>query len=233
MIKERKKDVWSEMMTYKILVVEDDKNIIEIVEEYLLDAEYTVLTAEDGKEAKKIIDEIGDIDLYILDIMLPGMTGLELLKYIRQDKDMPVIMLTALDDEFTQVLSFDGLADDYVTKPFSPKLLVKRVEAQLRRYHKKDNKIQMGNITLDLDSYEAYEGEEKMNLTLKELKLLEVLMQHKGKVLNRQQLLNYVWGYDYFGDERIVDAHIKNIRKKFNTNLIVTVKGVGYKIEKM
>jgi two-component system response regulator VanR len=220
-----------EFMSNMILVVEDDKNIKEVVEEYLKEAGFIVITAGDGKKAVDMIEEYKEIDLYILDIMLPELSGLEVLKIIRENKETPVIMLTALDDEYTQLISFDGQADDYVTKPFSPKLLVKRVEALLRRSGKHNELLKIGNISVNVDSYEAFENGKRLSLTLKELELLKTLMQHQGKVLSRQQLLNLVWGYDYFGDERIVDVHIKNIRKKFKENIIMTVKGVGYKIE--
>lgn len=218
-------------MANKIFVVEDDENIREVIAEYLKDAGFIVTTAEDGKKAYDIISKSDNIDLYILDIMLPEISGLELLKIIRGVCNIPVIMLTALGDEHTQLLSFDALADDYITKPFSPKLLVKRVECLLRRTGKFFNLLHMGPICIDADSYSAFEDGEKVILTLKEFDMLKMLMKNKGKVLSRQQLLNYVWGYDYFGDERIVDVHIKNIRKKFKTNIIQTIKGVGYIID--
>lgn len=218
-------------MENKILVVEDDENIREVLTEYLKESGFVVITAEDGKKAYDIITKVDNIDLYILDIMLPEITGLELLKTIRELCDTPVLMLTALSDEHTQLISFDALADDYVTKPFSPKLIVKRVKCLLRRTGKMYNSLQVGPIYIDVDSYSAFENGEKVTLTLKEFELLRILMKNNGKVLSRQQLLNYVWGYDYFGDERIVDVHIKNVRKKFKTNIIQTVKGVGYKIE--
>lgn len=218
-------------MMNKILVVEDDESIREVVTEYLKDAGYVVLTAEDGKKAYDIITTVDNIDLYILDIMLPEITGLELLKIIRGLCDAPVIMLTALEDEHTQLTSFNALADDYVTKPFSPKLLIKRVECLLRRTGKACNSLQVGPIYIDIDSYSVFINGEMVTLTYKEFELLKVLMKNKGKVLSRQQLLNHAWGYEYFGDERIVDVHIKNVRKKINVNIIQTVKGVGYKIE--
>ncbi len=218
-------------MLNKIFVAEDDKNIREVVTEYLKEAGYLVITAENGKKAYEIIKREDNIALYILDIMLPDITGLELLKIIRKNINTPILMLTALDDEHTQYISFDAKADDYVIKPFSPKLLVKRVEALLRRTGQTGNSVQAGPVYIDLDRYAAFEDGEKVILTLKELELLKVLINNRGKVLSRQQLLNLVWGYDYFGDERIVDVHIKNVRKKFKADIIVTVKGVGYKIK--
>lgn len=221
-------------MQNTILVVEDDKIINEVVSEYLKDAGFTVISAINGKAAAELIQQKPEINLFILDIMLPEISGLDLLTLIRADeshKRKPVVMLTAITDEYTQLTSFDGLADDYVTKPFSPKILVKRVEALLRRSVLPNNTLRIGAVSVDPDSYEAFENGKRIILTLKELELLKALMNNQRKALSRQQLLDLVWGYDYFGDERIVDVHIKNLRKKFKTNLIVTVKGVGYKIE--
>lgn len=221
-------------MSQTILVVEDDLNINEVVTEYMKDAGFVVLSCSHGDDARLMISRNQNIDLFILDIMLPGTDGLGLLKLIRSlgfHKEKPVVMLTALDDEATQLLSFNELADDYVVKPFSPKVLVKRVEKLLRRKGEGSKKIQCGDIMLDYDSFEVYDHQEKIALTYREFELLGVLMNHAGKVLNRQQLLNHAWGYDYFGDERIVDVHIKNIRKKLKSEIIVTVKGVGYKLE--
>jgi DNA-binding response OmpR family regulator len=222
-------------MPNTILVVEDEKGIHEVISEYLKEAGFNVLSAYDGRAAHDIITGENNIDVFILDIMLPHANGLELLKTIRAKekyKETPVIMLTALNDEYTQLLSFDGLADDYITKPFSPKILVKRVHVCLRRSgHSPANKntIILNSIMIDSESYEAYEDGEKIHLTLREFELLKTFMSNQKRALSRQQLLNEIWGYDFFGDERIVDVHIKNLRKKFKTNIVTTVKGVGYK----
>lgn len=221
-------------MSNTILVVEDDHNINEVVTEYMKDAGFIVLSCHRGDDAQLIISQNKNIDLFILDIMLPGTDGLRLLKQIRAidfHKEKAVIMLTALDDEATQLLSFDELADDYVVKPFSPKVLVKRAEKLLRRQGAGSKRLRCGNIILDYDSFEVLDQQEKITLTYREFELLGVLMNNAGKVLNRQQLLNHAWGYEYFGDERIVDVHIKNIRKKLKSEVIVTIKGVGYKLE--
>ncbi|MDR3239132.1 MAG: response regulator transcription factor [Clostridiales bacterium] len=222
-------------MADKILVAEDDATINEVVCEYLKEAGFDPISTADGKAAAARLAGTRDISLCILDIMLPGGSGLELLRAIRASEvyaKVPVMMLTALTDEDTQIISFNGQADDYVTKPFSPKVLVKRVEALLNRCRgSQDSILRLGPIHLDVNNYEAYENERRIDLTLKELELLKVLMSNPRKVLSRQQLLDLVWGYDYYGDERIVDAHIKNLRKKLRANLIVTVKGVGYKVE--
>lgn len=221
-------------MSRTILVVEDDKDINEVVSEYMKDAGYVVLSCGNGRDAQFIISQNKTIDLFILDIMLPEVNGLELLKQIRSldfHREKLVVMLTALDDEATQILSFDELADDYVVKPFSPKVLVKRVEKLMRRQGDGRKVMQCGDIVLDYDSFEVFDKQEQIRLTYREFELLGSLMNHAGRVLTRQQLLNHAWGYDYFGDERIVDVHIKNLRKKLRSEVITTVKGVGYKME--
>jgi DNA-binding response OmpR family regulator len=232
----------------RILVVEDDTNINEVVCEYLREAGFESIPFLNGSMAKEFIQKTeariqneGKIDLFILDIMLPGLSGLTLLKFIRDNEaycHTPVVMLTALGDEETQTAGFDGLADDYVTKPFSPKILVKRVQALLRRAGGTtvtaggaESVLRIGSISMDCQRYEVLEDSEKVALTYKEFELLKIMAQNRQKVLSRQQLLDLVWGYDYYGDDRIIDVHIKNLRKKFRTDVIVTVKGVGYKID--
>ena len=216
-----------------IMVVEDDKHINEVVTEYFKDAGFNLLSVENGKSAQDIIEDGIAVDLFILDIMLPEVTGLALLKSIRsigQYKDIPVMMLTAVLDEYTQLLSFESLADDYVTKPFSPKVLVKRAEALLRRKGGGGFKqLQNGVVSIDVDGYQAFENGEPVKLTLREFELLKIFMQNPNRAFTRQQLLDTVWGYDYYGDERIVDVHIKNLRKKFEHQVVDTVKGVGYR----
>ncbi|MCL2386622.1 MAG: response regulator transcription factor [Defluviitaleaceae bacterium] len=220
-----------------IAVVEDDRHINEVVTEYLKEAGYEVISVSDGQTAQEMFLPEANItanditvDLYILDIMLPGVTGLSLLKAIRENEPkVPIIMLTAVLDEYTQLLSFDELADDYITKPFSPKVLVKRVQALLRR--RNTAPAPKGGVYIDTDSYLAYESGLPVKLTLREFELLKLLMQNPGMVFTRQQLLDSVWGYDYFGDERVVDVHIKNLRKKFSGQVIATVKGVGYRLD--
>jgi len=219
-------------MPRTIHIVEDDRNINEVVSEYMKEAGYVVLSSGHGGDALRVIKRNPNIDLFILDIMLPEASGLELLKAIRESdehKEKPVVMLTALGDEATQLSSFEGLADDYVTKPFSPKVLVKRVEALLRRGGGCGKTLQYGSITINYDSFEVWDAGEKVGLTLREFELLSALVKNAGKVLSRQQLLNYAWGYDYFGNEQVVNVHIKNLRKKLKSNVIETVTGVGYK----
>jgi len=218
-----------------IMVVEDDSPINEVITEYLKDAGFNPVSLENGKAALDTITGQAAVDLFILDIMLPEVTGLALLKAIRSDdryRDIPVIMLTAIADEYTQLLSFEALADDYVTKPFSPKVLVKRAEVLLRRKGADPSGvIRNGGISMDVDSYQAFENGEPVKLTLREFEFLKLFLQNPNQVFTRQQLLDAIWGYDYFGDERIVDVHIKNLRKKFQMPVVATVKGVGYKAE--
>lgn len=219
-------------MVYNVLLVEDDYNIRSVVSENLKEAGYIVIEAEDGEQAFDIISNNNDIDIYIFDIMLPSISGLELLKKVRLKNQVPVIMLTALEDEDIQMKSFDYLADDYVLKPFSPQLLVRRVRSLLRRVGKSTDSIKVGHLKLDLKSHELFEDGVKIELTLKEFEIIHTLMINSGSVMTRQQLLNLIWTYEYFGDEKIVNVHIKNIRKKLTHDPIVTVLGVGYKIEK-
>ena len=221
-------------MPQTIYIAEDDRTINEVVCEYMKETGYIVLSSGHGGDALRVVRQNPNIDLFILDIMLPEVSGLELLKAIRESdehREKPVVMLTALGDEATQLLSFEELADDYVTKPFSPKVLVKRVEALLRRGGSPGKTLQYGSISIDYDSFEVWDTGEKINLTLREFELLGSLIQNAGKVLSRQQLLNYAWGYDYFGDEQVVTVHIKNLRKKLKSKVITTVTGVGYKFE--
>lgn len=221
-------------MSQTILVVEDDKHINEVIIEYLKDAGYIALSTQNGRQALHILKENKEIDLFILDIMLPEVSGLDILKEIRREEahqEKPVIMLTALGDEATQLLSFEALADDYVVKPFSPKVLVKRVQTLFRRSGSGQKAMRCGDLELNYESFEVSDKGSRIHLTLREFELLGTLMNNVGKVLSRQQLLNHAWGFDYFGDERIVDVHIKNLRKKLDSNVIMTIKGVGYKLE--
>lgn len=221
-------------MPQTIMVVEDDKNINEVVSEYLKDAGYIVLSRQDGRSALHAIEQSGDISLFVFDIMLPHVDGLELLSRVRASdvhRDKPVLLLTALADEGTQIAGFDALADDYITKPFSPNVLVRRVASLLRRSIGSRRIACCDDITIDCDSYQVTQRGEAVRLTLREFELLHALAAGAGRVLTRQQLLNYAWGYDYFGEERIVDVHIKNLRKKLHGEPIITVKGVGYQIK--
>lgn len=215
-----------------LLIVEDDITTNEAICEYMQSAGHTTFSAFDGEQGLKIAKE-RPIDLVILDIMLPNITGLEVLKELRVKSQIPVLMLTALDDESIQASSFDEEADDYITKPFSMFLLGKRVTALLRRSGKTSelHQIQFGDITIDFGGYTASGKNGQIDLTPKEIDLLKLLVEHKGLVLTRSQILDELWGYDYPIIERTIDTYIKNLRKKLNLDRIITVKGVGYKYE--
>ena len=215
-----------------LLIVEDDITTNEAICEYMQSAGHTTFSAFDGEQGLKIVKE-RPIDLVILDIMLPKITGLEVLKELRVQSQIPVLMLTALDDESIQASSFDEEADDYITKPFSMLLLGKRVTALLRRSGKTSelHQIQFGDITIDFGGYTASGKNGQIDLTPKEIDLLKLLVEHKGLVLKRSQILDELWGYDYPIMERTIDTYIKNLRKKLNLDRVITVKGVGYKYE--
>lgn len=170
----------------------------------------------------------------LLDLMLPKMDGYALCQAIREQSDVPVIMVTALDSEEHQLQGFRFNIDDYVTKPFSIPVLLQKIRAVLRRTtgHAGDEPICYRNLTLDLEGYQAYLGGIPVDLTRREIALLRTLLENQGRVLTRQMLLNRVWSYDFYGDERIVDTHIKNLRKKLEADYIETVRGVGYRMER-
>lgn len=215
-----------------LLIVEDDITTNEAICEYMQSAGHTTFSAFDGEQGLKIVKE-RPIDLVILDIMLPKITGVEVLKELRVQSQIPVLMLTALDDESIQASSFDEEADDYIAKPFSMLLLGKRVTALLRRSGKTSelHQIQFGDITIDFGGYTASGKNGQIDLTPKEIDLLKLLVEHKGLVLTRSQILDELWGYDYPIMERTIDTYIKNLRKKLNLDRVITVKGVGYKYE--
>ena len=217
-------------MSYKILVVEDDFDIQELIVEFLKTKEYIVTTANDGVEGFKCFQN-DTFDLILLDVMMPNMDGLTLSEMIRKKSDVPIIFLTALGEEQDHLKAFNLGADDYIVKPFSFAVFLKRVEALLRRTYGKSNLLIFNEIILDLDGFTAKVNDELIELTTKEFEILKILISNKHKVLSRDSLLNTAWDYDYFGDLRVVDVHIKNLRKKLNLPYIKTVKGVGYKID--
>ncbi|MBU5478875.1 response regulator transcription factor [Eubacterium sp. MSJ-13] len=213
-----------------ILVVEDDAAIREGVVEFLRENSYQVFGVETGEEGLKILEST-EIHLALLDIMLPGISGIEVLKKIRTFSKLPVIMLTAVSDEKTQVDTFDQLADDYICKPFSLILLLKRIEALLRTHYKMQQIWEYQSAVVDFSAYTAaYEGKDA-GVTPKEIKLLAYLLENSGQVVNRRQILERLWEDEDGPYDRIVDVYIKNLRKKLHLDCIVTVKGVGYKLE--
>ena len=219
-------------MKINILIVEDEKEIREGVSEYLSEVGYNVISAEDGMQAIELFKN-SKIDLVILDIMLPKANGFVVLNKIRQESNVPVIMLTAMSDDYTQIMSFDEKADDYITKPFSIIVLHKRIEALLRRGVKvsENKKWCYGDIEIDFEGYSARKNGENIDLKPKEIKLIELLLKYEGKVLTRAQILDNLWRIEEAPNDRVIDVSIKNIRKKLLLDCIVTVKGIGYKFE--
>lgn len=215
-----------------LLIVEDDFKTNEAICEYLKPAGHTVIPAYDGENALRLFQQ-NSIDLVVLDIMLPHISGLSVLHEIRQRSTAPVLMLTAIEDEYTQVMSFDEQADDYMTKPFSMVLLGKRITALLRRSGQTIplQKVSFGEVEVDFSGYTASDGNGKIDIMPKEIDLLRLLMEHKGLVLTRSQILDELWGVDCPIIDRTVDTYIKNLRKKLRLDCIVTVKGIGYKYE--
>ena len=219
-------------MKVNILIVEDEVDIREGVSEYLSEVGYNVISAEDGMQAIEIFNK-NKFDLVILDIMLPKANGFVVLNKIRQESNVPVIMLTAMSDDYTQIMSFDEKADDYITKPFSIIVLHKRIEALLRRGVKvsENKKWFYGDIEIDFEGYSARKNGENIDLKPKEIKLIELLLKYEGKVLTRAQILDNLWNIEESPNDRVIDVYIKNIRKKLLLDCIVTVKGIGYKFE--
>lgn len=222
-------------MSYKILVVEDDNQIQELIVEFLSSQDYIVDTANDGVEGYEKFKD-GEYDLVILDVMMPKLDGHSLCKMIRNiDKEVSVIFLTALGDEENEIKGFDLDADDYISKPFSFNILIKRVEAVLRRKVKEEGNgeiLSFEGLKLDLQTFKSYIDEEEIELTLKEFNILKLMINSYPTVVSREKLIEKIWGYDYFGDTRVIDAHMKNIRKKIKRDYIKTIKGVGYVLEK-
>ncbi len=217
-----------------ILVIEDDPDIQEMLCAYLRDAGYAVGAAGDGLEALDLFHK-KKWDLILLDIMLPKINGYGVCELIRRESTLPVMMLTALDSEEHQLKGFDLNVDDYVTKPFSMPVLLRKIAAILRRTGGEDNQSRMlayKDLALDLDAYSLTVADHQLELTSREFELLKELLLNQGRVLTRSVLLGKLWNYDFLGDERIVDTHIKNLRKKLDRDYIETVRGVGYRVAK-
>lgn len=218
----------------KILIVEDDVDIQELLQEFLKEAGYWVDTARDGIEAISLFSK-SDYDLILLDILLPKVDGYGVCELIRKQSQIPIIMLTALGSEESQIKGLDLQADDYITKPFSMPVLIRKIAVVLRRSKKENYQniyIHYKDLTLDLDGYKACIENDEIDLTQREFEVLRELLTHQGKILTRQNLLNRLWKYDFYGDERVIDTHIKNLRKKLNIDFIETIRGVGYRIDK-
>jgi len=233
------------MENHTILVVDDEEHILELIEYNLYQNQFHALTAQTGEEALTLLAK-EKVDLVLLDWMLPGISGIDVLKEIRKDDrlgELPIILLTAKGEEIDKVLGLELGADDYISKPFGIHELIARVKAVLRRSVKLENKekenedcLILSDIKIDRISREVFANGSLIELSLKEFELLYFLGKNKGRVFTRDQLLEYIWGYDYFGETRTVDVHVRNIRKKLEDvgiedNPIKTVRGIGYKYQ--
>jgi two-component system response regulator VanR len=217
-------------MDIHIFVVEDDEHIGNTIKAFLQDAGYYVELCPDGNAAsERLYDE--QFQLVILDIMLPGVNGQDILKSLRKISDTPVIMITALSGDSHEIHAFDNLADDYINKPFSMRVLLKRVEALLRRCGVLRSEIRFGKLSLDMENYKACWHGEELSLTLREFEILTLLVSNETKVISHETMLTRIWGYDYDGNEGTVHTHIKNLRSKLPENIIKTIRGVGYTLK--
>lgn len=216
----------------KILVVDDEALIRNVVKEYLEAEHFKVDEAGDGDEAIKLVNN-KDYDLIVLDIMMPKKDGFQTMKEIKKIKNIPVIMLSARQEEFDKLIGFDLGIDDYVTKPFSPKELVARVKAITKRYHNEEDKMVFGSLTLDDKAHEVRIDDKLVTLTPKEYDLLKCFLTNHHIALSREQLLTNIWGYDFYGDDRTVDTHVKTLRQHLGKcgKYIKTIRKVGYKFE--
>ncbi len=229
------------MAKEKILIIDDEEHIVELIKFNLLNAGYDVFTANDGIEAVKIA-KAEKPNLLLLDLMLPGIDGFDVCKEIKRDNEMKktsIIMLTAKGEELDKILGLELGADDYITKPFSVRELLARVKAVLRRTNtfneiEENDVYDSQNLRVDFERHEVYVNEKKVDLTLKEFELLQILIKNRGKILKRETLLDKIWGYEYIGETRTVDVHIRYLRKKIeeddkNPRFIETIRGVGYR----
>jgi len=216
-------------MDIRILLVEDDEHINNSVKAFLSETGYSVDACMDGNEALVKFYE-NNYHLAILDIMLPGISGHELLREFRKMNNTPILMMTALADDANQIKAFDAEADDYITKPFKIQILLKRVEALLRRSGALSKELRHGKLRLKPEDYHAEYNSTTLNLTLKEFEILMLFIKNKGKTLSHDSILSRVWGYDFDGGESTVHTHIKNLRNKLPENIIKTIRGVGYRL---
>lgn len=219
----------------KILVVDDEERMRTLVRDFLARRGFSVLEASDGMEAVDVCFEQKDIALIIMDVMMPRMDGWDAVREIRKYSTVPIIMLTAKSDEQDELNGFNLGVDEYIRKPFSPKVLVARVEAILRRSMDagKQDVLEVGGIVIDKSAHEVYVDGERIELSFKEFELLVYFVENKGIALSREKILGSVWNYDYFGDARTIDTHVKKLRSKLmgRGDMIKTVWGVGYKFE--
>lgn len=223
------------MERLKILVADDESRMRKLVKDFLIKSNFEVLEAEDGSQALDLFYATKDIALIILDVMMPKMDGFEVCREIRQTSQVPIIMLTAKGDERDELQGFQLGVDEYITKPFSPKILVARVEAVLRRTNQAEETelLEYGGIVVDKTAHSVTIDGKPVDLSFKEFELLTYFMENKGIALSREKILNHVWNYDYFGDARTIDTHVKKLRSKMGDKgeYIKTVWGMGYKFE--
>lgn len=219
----------------KILVVDDESRMRKLVNDFLTRSGYEVIEAADGEEAVDMFYSDKDISLIILDVMMPKMDGWEVCKQIRKDSKVPIIMLTAKGEERDELNGFECGADEYISKPFSPKILTARVDALVRRAYNFDSSecVEIGGIVIDKAAHIVKINGEEIDLSYKEFELLSYFVENKGLALSREKILNNVWNYDYFGDARTIDTHVKKLRKKMGEkgDCIKTIWGMGYKFE--
>lgn len=219
----------------KILIVDDESRMRKLVKDFLVKSEYQVLEAENGEEALDVFFAQNDIDLVILDVMMPKMDGWQVCREIRGVSKVPIIMLTAKSDERDELLGFELGIDEYISKPFSPKILVARVEAILRRaaQFSAETRLSAGGIEVDKSAHIVTIDGKEVDLSFKEFELLVYFMENQGIALSREKILNSVWNYDYFGDARTIDTHVKKLRSKLGDKgeMIKTIWGLGYKLE--
>lgn len=222
------------MAKNKILLVDDEPRLRKMVKDFLKRAEYDVVEAENGRQALDIFFSDAKIDLVILDVMMPEMNGWEVCREIRQVSKVPIIMLTAKNGENDELQGFELGADEYISKPFSNKILVARVGAILRRTGgTESDELCSGGIRIDKIAHQVYVGDQEVDLSFKEFELLCYFLENKGVALSRERILNNVWNYDYYGDARTIDTHVKKLRNKLGKygDSIVTIRGMGYKYD--
>lgn len=223
------------MSDITVLVVDDESRMRKLVKDFLMQKQYKVLEASDGEEALKVFEENqSKINIILLDVMMPKLDGWSVLRQIRQKSNVPIIMLTARGEEQDELFGFELGVDEYISKPFSPKILVARVEAILNRTTEKKNETKdYGGIVIDSDGRTVKVDGKQIELSLREYELLKYLVDNNGIALSRDKILNNVWNYDYYGDTRTIDSHIKKVRHKLGKKgkYIETIRGVGYKFE--
>lgn len=215
-----------------LLIVDDEKLIREVIKEYALIEDYNIYEAENGIEALEILEE-NNIDVIVLDIMMPKMDGYSFFKEMKKDYNIPTIILSARSDEYDKLLGFDLGIDDYLTKPFSPKELMARIKAITRRGKVMEDKFKYKDLVVDFIGHTVEINNKEINVTPKEFDLLTYFINNKNIAISREALLNKLWGYDYYGDDRTIDTHIKMLRNNLGSyrDLIKTVRGIGYKFE--